>query len=257
MSPLLRTPLERGIAAFIVANWTRSQAHRFLIGSYIGAGMLFASPLSGRLIGSADSAAVHYAWFSVPLGLLCWVAAGLRVAMMLPVEPASNWLFKLTEPVDRTRVLSTAVSVMYGASVAPLAIGFGVAATLAGGPRFGSTVGLIVLVTGGALMELLTLTLRTVPGTCTYRPGQLRLRALWPVYLSAWVTIAYVVPRFAVAGLRDTQTLLALVATLSSLWAALHAWRVLRARTLSRLIYEELDPSITTTIELSSERVGG
>ena len=69
-------------------------------------GRLLALPLLGRLAGPADSAAVQYAWFSVPLGLLCWTAAALRVAMMLPVEPSSNWVFKLTEPVDKRRVLS-------------------------------------------------------------------------------------------------------------------------------------------------------
>ena len=81
-SCVLRPPLERGLAAFIGATVTRSHAHRFLIGSYLGVGVLCALPLAGRLIAPADSDAVRYAWFSVPLGLLCWTAAALRVAML-------------------------------------------------------------------------------------------------------------------------------------------------------------------------------
>lgn len=42
VSYLMRSepPLERGLAAFIVATVTRSHAHRFLIGSYLGVGVL-------------------------------------------------------------------------------------------------------------------------------------------------------------------------------------------------------------------------
>ncbi len=167
-------PLERGLAAFIVATVTRSHAHRFLIGSYLGVGVLCALPLAGRLIAPADSDAVRYAWFSIPLGLLCWAAAALRVAMMLPTQASANWVFKLTEPVDKRRVLSTAVTVIQGATAIPLAVTFGVASGAKGGLGLGITVFAVVLSAGKALIELLTLTLRTVPCTCTYRPGQLR-----------------------------------------------------------------------------------
>jgi len=44
----------------------RSHAHRFLIGSYAGVALLCALPLAGRLLGSPDTDAARYAWFSVP-----------------------------------------------------------------------------------------------------------------------------------------------------------------------------------------------
>jgi hypothetical protein len=252
LAPVLRTPLERGLAAFITATFTRSHAHRFLIGSYAGVALMCALPLAGRLLGSPDTDAARYAWFSVPLGLLCWTAASLRVAMMLPVEPASNWVFKLTEPVDKRRVLSTAVTVIAGATAIPLALIFGAASGVAGGPTLGLTVFGVVLAAGLALIELVTLTLRTVPCTCTYSPGQLRLRVLWPVYLAVWLVIAYRLPVTAVAAVGNIDRSLWLVGILLSTWAALRAWRLARARHLRSFVYEEVEPSVTTTINLGS-----
>jgi hypothetical protein len=172
--------------------------------------------------------------------------------MMLPVEPASNWVFKLTEPVDKRRVLSTAVTVIAGATAVPLALVFGAAAGVAGGPTLGLTVFAVVLAAGLALIELVTLTLRTVPFTSTYRPGQLRLRVLWPVYLAVWLVIAYRLPVTAVAAVGHVDRSLWLVGLLVSMWAALRVWRLERARHLRGFVYEEVEPSVTTTINLGS-----
>jgi hypothetical protein len=253
LTPLLRTPLEHGLATFIVSTLTRSHTHRFLLGSYLGIALLLALPLARRLAGPADSAAVQYAWFSIPLGLLCWTAAALRVAMMLPVEPASNWVFKLTEPVDKRRVLSTTVTVMQGATAIPLALISGLASGVVGGLTLGVTVAAVVLATGIVLIELLTLTQHTVPCTCTYRPGQLRLRVLWPVYLTVWSLTTYALPRVAVWALDDHRRSAVLVGTLAGVWVAVRVCRLARARKLRGFVYEAVEPT-TTTIDLSSVR---
>jgi hypothetical protein len=254
-TPFLETPLERGLAAFITATLTRSHAHRFLIGSYAGVAVLCALPLVGRLAEPAGTDAVRYAWYSVPLGLLCWTTAALRVAMMLPVTPAANWVFRLTEPTDKRRVLSTTATVIAGATAVPLGLIFGAAAGVAGGPALGVMVCAVVLATGLALVELLTLTLRIVPCTCTYRPGQLRLRVLWPVYLAVWLAIAYRLPALAVSALGDVERSMGLIAALLVTWAALRVWRLSRARLLRGFVFEETGPSTATTIDLSSVRV--
>lgn len=252
LAPVLRTPLERGLAAFIVATLSRSHAHRFLVGSYAGMALLCALPIAGRLLGPADTAAQQYAWFSIPLGLLCWTSAALRVAMMLPVEPASNWIFKLTEPVDKARVLTTAVTVIAAATTWPLAIVFGVGAAVAGGATLGLTVFAVVMATGLAFAELLTLTLRTVPCTCTYRPGQLRLRVLWPVYLAVWLLTAYRLPAIAVWAIGDPVRSSWVSGTLLATWMALRTWRLWRARRLRAFVYDEAEPPVTTTIRLGA-----
>ena len=40
---------------------------------------------------------------------------------MMPVEPSANWIFKLTEPVDKRRVLTTVVTVMASVTCIPIA----------------------------------------------------------------------------------------------------------------------------------------
>ena len=45
-------------------------------------------------------------------GYVFWPVCGVRVALMMPVEPIANWIFKITEPVDKRRVLTTVVTVM-------------------------------------------------------------------------------------------------------------------------------------------------
>lgn len=90
----------------------------------------------------------------------------------------------------------------------------------------------IVQGTGTALIELLTLTQQTVPCTGTYRPGQLRLRVLWPVYLTVWSLVTYALPRVAISALGDFERTAALVGTLTGAWLALRVWRLKRVRQL-------------------------
>jgi hypothetical protein len=249
---VLRSPLERELARFIVASLTRSHAHRFVIGSYLCVGLLCALPLAGHLLTGGSAPEARYAWFSVPLGLLCWSSAGLRVPMMLPIEPAANWLFKLTEPVDKRRLLSTAVVLVQAAAAVPLAAGFGVASGIAVGWPLGLKAFALILATGLGLAELLALTLRAVPCACTYRPGQLRLRVLWPLYLTGWLAIAFQLPSLAVQHAGDPAGFARLVIALVVVWLGLRAWRLVRARAVREFAYEELEEAATTTIDLNT-----
>ena len=151
-------------------------------------------------------------------------------------------------------MLSTAVTVIEGATAFPLALLFGVAAAMIEGASFGLMVVAIVFLTGLTLAELLTLTLRTVPCTCTYRPGQLRLRVLWPLYLTLWLLVAYGLPSLALTSLGQVNRSMTLLIGLAGAWLAVRLWRLTRARKLLSFIYEELDPAVTTTIDLSSAR---
>ena len=112
-----------------------------------------------------------YGWFAIPLGYVFWSVCGLRVALMMPVEPVANWIFKLTEPVDKRKVLTTVVTVMTSITALPIASAFAGAALVLGFERLAVNVFLIVSLAGLCLVELLTLTMKTVPFSCTYLPG--------------------------------------------------------------------------------------
>jgi hypothetical protein len=250
LAPTLRTPLERGLAAYMLATLSRSPTHRFLIGSYTGLGLLFALPIAGRLLQPPSNDSLIYAWFSVPLGLVFWTVAGVRVAIMVPVEPTANWIFKLTEPVDKRRALTTVVTVMAAVTCMPIAAGFGIAATFAGSTVLGATVYVIVALTGLCLIEALTISLRTVPFTCTYLPGQLRLRVRWPFFFVLWLNMTFTLADWSVWALGDPRKTAQLAGALAALWLGLRVWHLVHARRIGGFVYDEQPPSLVSTLDL-------
>lgn len=252
LRPLLLGTLQRGLAAYTLATLARSQAHRFLIGSYLGLGMLLALPIAGRLLYSPITGPRQYAWFSVPLELTFWLVVGTRVAIMLPVEPAANWIFKLTEPVSKRRVLTTVVTVMAFVTCLPMAILFGGGAALAGSQTLGATVFVVVFLAGLCLIEGLTFTLRTVPFTCTYLPGQLRLRVFWPFYFVIWLNMSFYLADWGVWALGDVTRTAQLAGALVLLWLALRIAHLVHARRIRAFVYDEQEPTVLATMDLAT-----
>ena len=253
LRPLLRSPLERGLAAFMLATLGRSHPHRFLIGMYGGIAFLLALPIAGRLLLEPTTGTRIYAWFAVPLGLTFWMVCGVRVALMMPSEPVANWVFKLTEPVDKRRVLSTVVTVMAFVTCLPIAAMFAITLLLLGHQTLAATVFLIVMLAGLCLIEALTITMKTVPFTCTYLPGQLRLRMFWPFYFALWLYSVYRLTEWSVWALGDRTRTLQIAAVLASIWIVLRVWHWLRAKKIRAFVYDELEPPLVTTMDIATQ----
>ena len=252
LRPLLRLPLQRGLAAFMLATLGRSHTHRFIIGSYAGIAFLLALPIAGRLFQVPASAAMRFAWFAVPLGWVFWLVCGVRVATMMPVEPVANWLFRITEPVDKRRVLTTVATVMAAVTCVPVASIAAGALLVMGEERFAITLFAVVVLAGLCLIELLTLTMKTVPFTCTYLPGQLKLRIYWAPYFFLWLNFCFELAEWGVWALQGTRQTLQLCAFLLAIWITLRSVHMLRARKIERFVYDEQEPSLVTTMEIST-----
>jgi hypothetical protein len=252
LRPLLRLPLQRGLAAFMLATLGRSHTHRFIIGSYAGIAFLIALPIAGRLFQVPTTDAMRFAWFAVPLGWVFWLVCGVRVATMMPVEPVANWLFRITEPVDKRRVLTTVVTVMAAVTCVPIASIAAGALVMLGDERFALTVFAIVVLAGLCLIELLTLTMKTVPFTCTYLPGQLRLRIFWAPYFFLWLNFCFELAEWGVWALQGTRHTLQLCGVLLAVWTTLRIVHMVRARKIQRFVYDEQEPALVTTMEISA-----
>lgn len=250
LRPLLRSPLERGLAAYMIATLGRSHLHRFLVGSYAGLALLLSLPLAPRLLHLPTTGEFRYAWFVIPLGFVFWLVCGVRVAILMPIEPPANWIFKLTEPVDKRRMLSTVVTVMAVLTCVPVALLFGGAAAILGEVRLAGTVVLIVLLAGLCLIELLTLTLKTVPFTCTYLPGQLKLRVYWAPYFLLWLQFTFTLANWCLWAVQGTRQTLQLAALLLTVWIALRLWHMARVRKITTFVYDEQPPSSVTKMDL-------
>jgi hypothetical protein len=253
LRPLLRGPLQRGLAAFMLATLGRSQSHRFLIGIYAGIAFLMALPIAGRLFEMPTTDRLRYAWFAVPLGFTFWLVCGVRVALMMPVEPVANWVFKLTEPVNKRRVLTTVVTVMAFVTCVPIAIVASSALLLLGQETMAVTVFAMVTLAGLCLIEMLTLTMKTVPFTCTYLPGQLRLRLFWPLYFALWLHMVYRLTDWSLWALGDLRRTLQLAGLLAAIWITLRIVHTVRIRKIQSFVYDEQPPPLVTTMDIATQ----
>jgi hypothetical protein len=253
LRPLLRTPMQRGLAAFMLATLSRSHTHRFLLGIYFGVALLIALPIADRLLQPPDTDTLRYAWFAIPLGFMFWLICGTRVALMMPMEPVANWVFQLTEPVDKRRMLTTVVTVMAFVTCVPIAALTASVLLVLGHATMAATVFLIVILAGLCQIEALTVTMKNVPFTCTYLPGQLRLRFFWPFYFYLWLTIVFRLTDWCLWALGDAERTLQLAGFLITVWVALRAWHLVRARKINTFTYDEQPPPLVTTMDIATQ----
>ena len=253
LRPLLRKPQQRSLASFMLATLARSQSHRFLLGIYLGVALLIALPIADRLVQPPDTDTLRYAWFAIPLGLMFWLICGVRVALMMPIEPAANWIFQLTEPVDKRRMLTTVVTVMAFVTCVPIATLTAAVLLTLGHTVMAGTVFLIVILAGLCQIEGLTIAMKTVPFTCTYLPGQLRLRLFWPFYFYLWLTIVFRLTEWCLWALGDARRTLQLAGFLFGVWMALRAWHLVRAGKINTFTYDEQPPPLVTTMDIATQ----
>lgn len=251
LRPLLPAPLQRGLAAFMIATLGRSHTHRYIIGLYAGIAVLQTMAVVSRLAGESDMDP-RYVWFVVPLGIVFWLVCAVRFSLMMPVEPSANWIFRLTEPVDKRRMLTTVVTVMQAMVVFPVAFGAGTALLVWSDQRLAFTAFAIISLAGLCLIELLTLTMKTVPFSCTYLPGQLKLRYYWVGYFYLWLTFVFTTGNWALWALASWTNTAYVLTALASLWIALRIWHVMRIRKIGGFVYDEQEPALTTTIDINA-----
>ena len=253
LRPVLRAPLQRSLAAFMLATLGRSHTHRFVIGTYAAIAFLTALPVAGRFLqvqATADD--VRYAWFALSLGAIFWLVCGVRYSLMLPVEPIANWAFRITEPVDKRRMLTTVVTVLAFVTCVPVA-GVAAASAVAMDDRdLAIALLAIVPLAGLCLIELLTLTMKTVPFSCTYLPGQLRLRVFWPLYFLLWLTFVFRTSRWGLWATGDTTRTLQVAAFFLVLWVVLRVWHLVRARKIQAFVYDEHEDALVTTMDIAT-----
>lgn len=252
LRPVLPTPLQRGLAAFMIATLGRSHTHRFLFGLYAGVAFVLSLPLAGRIAELPTTGFHRYGWFAIPLGWIFWMVCGVRVGLMMPIEPRANWIFKLTEPVDKRRVLTTVVTVMQSTVVLPIATLFAGTALMLGERRLAANVFIVVCLAGLCLIELLTLTMKTVPFSCTYLPGQLKLRLYWAPYAFLWLNFVFTLSNWCLWAFSSWGHTARLAGVLTALWVALRITHLAKARKIRGFVYDEQEPALVTTMEIST-----
>jgi hypothetical protein len=210
-------PIAYGVFAFAVASFARSRQHRLLYGIYIGVGCAIA--LAGLVRVAAQgwtaAAAPSGPILSVSLVLTFLAAVGARVLFAIPMEPAANWVFRLTERASvRSHVAGARIALLLISAGPPVALflpvsialwGWGVAAAHA----------VYVLALAWLLVEALMWRFGRVPFTCPYVPGKANVRLLWPLYLTLFTTYAYTMAELEVWLLGRPRLVVASIAFLA------------------------------------------
>jgi hypothetical protein len=94
--------------------------------------------------------------------------------------------------------------------------------------------------------------MKTVPFSCTYLPGQLKLRIYWAPFFFLWLTAVFTLGNWALWALESWRNTAALTGFLLALWIVLRVWHVVKARKISRFVYDEQEDALVTTMEIST-----
>ena len=246
-------PIAYGVFAFAVASFARSRQHRLLYGIYIGVGCAIA--LAGLLRVAAQgwtaAASPSGPLLSVSLVLTFLAAVGARVLFAIPMEPAANWVFRLTERTTvRSHVAGARLALLLISAGPPIALFLPVSIALWGTGIAGAHA-LYVLALAWLLVEALMWRFGRVPFTCPYVPGKANVRLLWPLYLTLFTTYAYTMAELEVWLLRRPGMFAASIAILAA--SALVVARLSsRLGRTDPLIFDPEPEDEATTLALSS-----
>lgn len=205
------------VRQFVLRTIVRTRQHRMILALYAGIALAFVLStflaLAMRRSGPPLSA-LSVSLLSIPLVLQFFPLVGIRLVAAIPSEPKANWIFRAGEPARRAHAIDGVRDAMVQAVLIPTsALAFGMA-WLLWGVGAGVCHAIFCWVAGSLLIEILLVTLRKIPFTCTYLPGRARVRTLWPFYLMAFTTYCYTLAGMELVLLATPLRLLLLCAVL-------------------------------------------
>ena len=139
-----------------------------------GAGLVLNSFIGAHAIGRFQTYEQALASSAIwaPFALMFATTLAVRTALVLPIEPRANWVFRMTEH-DTARVDQVEAvvrSMIHLGVVLPLLILFPVQWATIHGQAIASTA--VTLAAGIALVEIEMSEWRRIPFTCSYMPGK-------------------------------------------------------------------------------------
>jgi hypothetical protein len=243
---IVRHPVSRAGFFFTLQALARNPAQRLYLAGYLAAAVAICAvtvaPVDVRHL--LATGALSRRVLVVQMVLSFMVLAGVRFVFNVPAELRANWVFQTCWTGDLRRYLAgvrraVAVAVLLPifAALAPFH------AALWGWPTAA-----VHFVAGWlaalVLAELLLLRFRKLPFTCSYLPGQGRLRALWPVYLFGFAVYTYSFVTVERLALETAAGSAAFVGVLAGVLAVMVAWRFWLFRQRPDVEFEELPDAI-------------
>jgi hypothetical protein len=190
-----RWPIYAAIGHFTRATLARSPLHQgvFVAVAACGAGLVmnsFIGAMNTGRVRSLDSGIINTV-LAAPFTLVFVMVLAVRAALVLPIEPRANWVFRMTEDArTRTEQLAAVVHAVIRFGVLwPVVVLLPVQWAVLG-PRalIGAS---IAFLAGRVLVELQMSDWLRIPFTCSYMPGKRFVGQTMLITLAAFVAFTF------------------------------------------------------------------
>jgi hypothetical protein len=237
---LLRTPFERGCYSFTLKTLFRSENHMLIVGGFTGVGIVLASE---RLFQSAGAGGVDgwpsAALLSIPLIVLYLLLTGLRFSFEIPVMHKANWIFRVRTNPAANECVGLARKVMLAFLIPPLLAIALPAYAFFWGWRVGLIHTAVVAAASVLLIEILLVSFRKIPFTCSapHFTSNIPLAAFF--YLAGFIMFTSLVPAIERKGADEPLWYLAFFVALTGMGLGLTQYRRKMNNLDRRPIFEE------------------
>ena len=251
----MRRPTFAAINTFTRVTLARSAMHQgvFVAVTACGVGLVMNSLLgvTGASRQRSTELAMHSTVVWAPFALMFVAALAVRAALVLPIEPRANWVFRMTEDDSaRTEQLSAVVhAVVRLAVVWPLAICFPLEWAVLGAEAIPCTsVGFLA---GLVLVELHVAEWGRIPFACSYMPGKRFVGHTMLIGLTAFVLFTTLGPGLVWYSVGHRIGWLVVMAMLGAVVWQRRRQRLRRWRQTA-LVFEDVLPNEVEPLRLSA-----
>lgn len=253
-----RAPVRRAIGRFVAITIRRSVLHQGLV---VGALAVAGAFVLNSLL-SADGwrepfdrrqrEALIWTLLWAPMTMVFLAIPAIRLALSVPLDLRSNWIFRMTEDVGgRAEVVAANTRVVLSLGVAlPLALIGPVQWWVLGTPALGLVV--VEALIGWLLVEWLMADWPRIPFTCSYIPGKGFVPHMVVKGFGSYVLFTLVTGIVLRLSLARPQAVLVLALILGAAAGALSVHRTRHARRTSLTFEDEL-PTDVTQLRLSAD----
>jgi hypothetical protein len=241
---VMQSAQQRGCSAFVWKTIFRSEPHRLLLAGVGGIGLVLASQ---ALLGSFSNGGLvdgvtgqlSAELLSVPLILVFFSIAGLRLAFEVPVNLPANWIFRLlldaethaSEGMERRLIL---MCVLPGLVVVLPVYG------VLGGWLAGILHTLVAVVWAILLTDVVLIGFRKMPFTCTLPLFHQHSIVTLLGCAAGFFLFAVVTPEYEAWALRVPLRMIGLIPVATVVWYVPHRIRRNMIEIERRLIFEEV-----------------
>jgi hypothetical protein len=224
---LARHPGTRAIVQFLLVTIGRVERHRFVMAASIGVAAVWGLP-TWSSAWAHPPALPRGDLLALPLSTMTFLLVGARVAMAVPSDLRSAWVFALCTPAPR-HARAAAERSMLALIVCPIVAIFGPVYWYLWGARVAVLHTGVSLLLGLLLVEALLWRFTAVTCTRPWDPEALNLGKRWLPYVAAFVVFTVLIPRLEASLILDPTSIGALMLVVL-LAAAIVRWISSRPR---------------------------